>query len=267
MSWKSKYVGWYSLAKNELGELIPGLDEREVMENVSYEDRFITPLLNSVKDPQLFIILSDNNIKTGIIYTNKDNLDHLENILRETHHQDLEKLLEAMHELGEDYHTTLNKEGVNGMEIISKYLSIRMDTALLKRLIDQSNRVRKGGRMIQNNESIYVPPQTPELCILETETSLDEEAFTDVLAQLKPVFEILRGVKTRREIIREKLSKPDRERNQYSEYVSLLNLARSKGLISPEERRELDRLWRTREEDQDNLINEIKKIIYLNRDH
>lgn len=267
MSWKSKYVGWYSLAKNKLGELIPGLDEREVMENVSSEDRFITPLINSVTDPQLFIKLSDNNIKTGIIYTNKNNLDHLENILRETHHQDLENLLKAMHELDEDYHTTLKKEGFNGREIISKYLSNKIDIALLKRLIAQINGIRKGGRMIQNNESIYVPPQTPELYIVETEVSLDEGAFIDVLGQLKPVFEVLRGIKTRREIIREELSKPDRERNQYSEYVGLLNLARSKGLISPEERRELDRLWRTSEEEKDNLINEIKRIINPDQGH
>ena len=260
MSWKSKYVEWYKLANRVLGEVIPGLDEREIMENVSTDDRFLTPLTNSGTDPQFFISLSDNYIKTGIVYSNKKNLDHFENILSETHQQDIENLLKALHELDEDYQTTLKKKD-NVMEIISKYLSNRMDTALLERLIDQSHKIRKGGRMIQNNESIYLPPQTPELCIVETEIGLNEEEFVQALSEIKLVYEVLLGIKTRREIIREKLSKPDKERNQYSKYVSLLNLARKRKLISPEKRRELDNLWRTGDEEKEVLIDEINRIL------
>lgn len=55
-------------------------------------------------------------------------------------------------------------------------------------------------------------------------------------------------------------SAQDTERMKYGQFVELLNTLRSKGLVSAEKRRELDKRWRAEPVNRDIVLEEIERI-------
>ncbi len=53
----------------------------------------------------------------------------------------------------------------------------------------------------------------------------------------------------------------DDARLKYGQFVELLNTIKSKGLVSAERRRELDKRWRTEQKNRDLVLEEIERII------
>jgi hypothetical protein len=53
----------------------------------------------------------------------------------------------------------------------------------------------------------------------------------------------------------------DDKRLKYGQFVELLNTIRSKGLVSAEKRRELDKRWRAEPVNRDIVLEEIERII------
>ena len=53
----------------------------------------------------------------------------------------------------------------------------------------------------------------------------------------------------------------DDERLKYGQFVELLNTVRSKGLVSAEKRRELDKRWRGEPVNRDIVLDEIERIM------
>ncbi len=268
MAWRVKYVGWYRLIEEELGGLAPSLSEREVMENVSAEDVLIVPLgtTEAAEDkplPSLHLRLRDQELELAIVYETKKSIEHLENIFSETHREEHVRLLNLLGGLRVGCETRLYTEsrGGSGMELTRRYLSSKLDGLLLRRLLDEVDELRKGGRRILNNQSVYVIPRSPEVHLASITTPLSEEAFRQALSEVRPLIELLSSIKTRREMIRERLAKPRKTRNVYREFVEALNEARAEGLISAERRRELDGRWRRGEEDRDGLLREVRALL------
>jgi uncharacterized protein len=270
MAWRGKYVGWYRLFEEELGGLAPSLSEREVMENVSTEDVLTVPLGEPGKAdgkplPSLHMRLRDQRLELAIAYESKKSLDHLENIFRDTHREEHERLFTLLGGLHAGYETKLigrSGEGSNP-ELIRRYLSSRLDGELLKRILEEADTLRKGGRRVVNNQSVYVQPQTPEVHLVTVSNALNQEALRETLREMRPLIELLLGIKTQREIIRERLGRPRKERNVYREFVDALNEARAQGMISAERRRELDKRWRQYEDERDELLREVRALLGL----
>ena len=53
----------------------------------------------------------------------------------------------------------------------------------------------------------------------------------------------------------------DDARLKYGQFVELLNTIKSKGLVSAERRRELDKRWRTDQKNRDMVLEEIERIM------
>ncbi len=269
MSWRGKYTGWYRIVEEELGKLVPNLSDQDVMENVTIEDSFTAPTgqeglpRNKAKPlPQLTFKLSDTTIELGIIYTENEQLDLLKNIFRETHGVDMKTLLKSLESLDPSYETILySRQRDEKPMILRKYVSARIDEQLLQRLIDEAESMRKGGRKIINNESVYVPPRSPLLYMTRINTELDEPMFRKVLRDIKPLFKVLTSIKTQREIISDRLSKPRIKRNMYREFIEVLNEARNLDLISSERRREINQRWRNQEDDREELMDYLKDLL------
>jgi len=268
MAWKGKYVGWYGLFEEELGELVPSLSEREVVENVSAEDVLTVPLRGTGKEndvplPSLQLRLRDQRLSLAIVYGSKKSVEHLENIFRETHRDEHERLFNLLGRLPTVYETKLYSGSSDGseMELRRRYLSSRLDSGLLRRILDEADELRKGGRRIVNNQSVYVKPRSPEIYLASINTPLSQESFRQALREMRPLIESMSSIKTRREVIRERLTRPKKMRNVYSEFVEALNQAKAEGLISAERRRELDRRWRLEEEERDELLREIRALL------
>lgn len=269
MSWRGKYIGWYRITEEVLGKLVPPLSDQEVMENVSIDDQFTAPTgqehlpRNKAKPlPQLCIKLSDTGIELGIIYRETEQLELLKNIFRETHSQDMEKLLSTLKELDPSYETVLySKQRNEKPMLLRKYVSARVDAQLLERVIEEAESLRKGGRQIVNNQSVYVPPRTPMLYMTRIKTELDEFKYRDALTVIKPLFTVLTRIKTQREIISDRLSKPKQRRNMYREFIEALNEARGKDLISAVRRREINKKWRDNEDEREELMDYLRDLL------
>ncbi len=268
MAWRGRYVGWYTLVMEELGGLVPSLSEREAMENVSTEDVLIVPLgepgaADGKPLPSLHLRIRDQGLELAIVYESNKSVEHLENVYRETHREERDRLFTLLGGLHAGYETKLYSRSGESPEpeLLRRYLSSRLDGDLLRRLLDEADELRKGGRRIVNNQSVYVKPEAPEIHLTSVSDPLNQEAFRETLREMKPLIELLSGIKTRREIIRERLTGPREIRNVYKEFVDELNEARRKGLISAERRRELDRRWRRHEEERDELLREVRSLL------
>jgi hypothetical protein len=268
MAWRGKYVGWYRLVEEELDGLVPSLSEREAMENVSAEDLLTVPLRGTGKEndrplPSLQLRLRDQKLALAIVYLSKKSVEHLENIFRETHLEEHEKLFSLLGGLPTVYETKLYSGSSDrpDTELVRRYLTSRLDDGLLRRLLDEADELRKGGRRIVNNQSVYVKPRSPEVHLASINTPLNQESFRQALREMRPLIELLSSIKTRREVIRERLARPRKTRNVYREFVEALNQARAQGLISAERRRELDRLWRDEEEERDDLLRQVRALL------
>ncbi|MCW4014116.1 MAG: hypothetical protein NWF07_14175 [Candidatus Bathyarchaeota archaeon] len=269
MSWRGKYIGWYRITEEILGKLVPPLSDQEIMENVTIDDEFTAPTgqehlpRNKAKPlPQLKIKLSDTGIELGIIYRNPEQLELLKNIFKETHSADMEKLLKSLQALDPSYETVLySRQRDEKPMILRKYVSARLDAPLLERLIEETESLRKGGRQIVNNQSVYVPPRSPLLYMTRANTPLDETDYRNALTDIKPLFELLTGVKTQREIISDRLSKPRQRRNMYREFIEALNEARGKDLIGAEKRREINQKWRDNEDQREELMDYLRNLL------
>jgi hypothetical protein len=263
MAWRGKYIGWFRLLQSEYNELLPPLSDNEIMENVTLDDKLVIPEAKETKDkaqPHIFFKLTDEKVTLGIDYDSKKAVDHLMNLFNDTHTEEKKMLFNLLSGLDASYETLLYKNTRDSKsEILRSYVAARMDEELLKRIIDEADSLRRGGRQVVNNSSVYVPPQNPVISIVEAKTPLDQNAFLRAARELKPIFKLLVGLKTRREIIREKLQKPVVTRNLYREFIECLNEARSRGLLGAKEWRDLNKQWRENETDRERLLEEISE--------
>lgn len=53
----------------------------------------------------------------------------------------------------------------------------------------------------------------------------------------------------------------DDERVSYGQFVGMLNVIRSRGLVSAEQRRDYDRRWRDQPEHRDLILEELERIM------
>jgi hypothetical protein len=269
MSWRGKYIGWYRIAVDVLGKLLPELSDREIMESVTPEDQFISPTgqehlpKNKVKPlPRFTIRLSDTGVELGVMYSEQDQLELFKNIFKETHSRDMEKLLKQLQKLEPSYETILYSRGRDEKPfLLRKYVSARMDEQLLERIIDESEGLRKGGRQIQNNQSVYVPPKSPELYLTRITVPLDEHGYREALEAIKPLYSSVTGIMTQREIISERLSKPKVKRNLYREFIEALNEARKRDLVSAERWRQINQRWRDHEDEREELMETLRQLL------
>ena len=270
MSWRGKYVGWYRLMEARFGKLLPELSDQGIMESVTTEDVLIVPTIEEDKPrnqrkplPHMSLILKDETIETRITYVDRESLELLRNIFRDTQRVQLDSLFGELQALDPSYETLLNSKTRDEPKprLLRKYVSARLDQQLIERMIDESESLRRGGRQVQYNGSAYVPPESPEVVLVRKVTPLDQGEFLKVLDRLQPIYKTLTRVKTQREMISKRLSTPRRKRNQYREFIELLNEAHGGDYISAEKRRKLNDRWRKDEDSREDLIEELREIL------
>jgi hypothetical protein len=269
MSWRGKYIGWYRIIEKTLDNLVPNLNDMEIMENVTPDDQFITstgqenlPMNMKKPIPKIMLQINDNNIELGIIYNNQESLKLFRNIFKSIHTDDRGKFFNQLQSLDSNYETLLYiKERNKNPELLRKYITARLDPQLLERVIDDMLNLHKGGIQIQNNQSVYITPKTPQLYLTRVNVPLIEAKFIEALREIKPIYKTLKGIKTQREIISDRLRKPKIKRNIYREFIEALNEARKQDLISAEKRREFNKKWREEKDKRESLMKQLMELI------
>ncbi|MFH2112803.1 MAG: hypothetical protein ABIJ47_16265 [Candidatus Bathyarchaeota archaeon] len=264
LAWRSKYVDWFRVVQGELGELLPSLSDAEVIECVTVDDEANIPLGDRGKPlPALHLKVGDGGVTLAVRYDEKSSMDHLSNVLNEAHSEQRRMLLRELAGLDARYQTRLYRRQRDSekLELTRNYLSGRLDEQLLSRLLDEAEAQRRGGARVEQGRSIYQQPTHTSLSFIEVSTGLDPVELREAAGRLRPVLELLLGIRTQREIIKERLEKPRKRVNLYKEYVDMLNEARGMGLISAEKRRELDRQWRENPGDRDSLMADLRRLL------
>jgi hypothetical protein len=268
MSWRDKYLIWYDLIKDKLGDLIPALEEREVLESVSNDDLLSIPTIFDNLEPKkrkyvpnIFMALTEEAITLGILYNSKERLDHFQNIFHDSQIDKQEKLFKILSELPLTYETKLYKQNrrTGKDELLRKYITQKLDINLLKKLIEEAEIYRRGGRITLDTQSIYIPPQKTKLSFTEQKISIDIQSFNKILEDLNPIYTLLINIKNPKDLIKERLERPKRKKNEYRKFVEIINEVRRKELISAQERREYDRRWRNYEDERDYILSELKE--------
>ena len=256
--------------ENELGKLLPELDDMDIMEFVTPEDVLVVPTIEEEKPrnqrkaiPNLTLQLKDDSVEVGITYRDRESVELLRNLLQESHKHQFNRLIEEFTHLDPSFETILYSKTRDDQKprLIRKYVTSRLDNQLIERILNESERLRRGGRPANQDHSTYLLPETPEFILVRQTTPLQTEEYVKVLHKLKPIYKILTNVKTQRELISAKLSRPRHKRNLYREFIEALNEARSKNKISAEERRKLNDKWRKDEESREELIDKLKDLL------
>jgi len=244
---------------------MPNLSDVEVMEYVS-GDVLMVPVICAGEEsrpmPFIEVTLDSDWITISLIYRDAEALKHLENILHKSQLSDLEKLETFLRRLPASFETSLMKREFKedgGFNFTRKYIASRVDGSLLRLLINESKVIRSGGRRNVDGQSVYSAPATPVLKLVHIRCRLDEGEFKALLAWLKPVVEVVSSIKTRREMIHSRISKPLEQANDYRGFVTLLNKARGQNHVSAEERRSLEKRWREVVEERDAIEEELKR--------
>jgi hypothetical protein len=259
----------YRVIEKKLDELVPKLNDLEIMENVSPDNLFITPTKQETRSnnwkkpiPQITLRLSDKYAELGIIYNNQESIEIFKNIFRDFHKNDKEQLLNQLKSLDINYETLIYYNERNKKpQLVRKYITSRFDITLLETIIEEVLNLSKGGIQIQNNRSVYVSPKIPRLYITRITFPLTESIFLEALDTIKPIYSTLMRVKTQREIISDRLRKPKIKQNLYREFIEKLNEARKQDLISAEKRREFNKKWREEKDYRASLMEQLEEII------
>jgi hypothetical protein len=273
MSWRGKYIEWYRIAQKVLGELVPELTDQEVKENVTNEDQLIVPIgykhprKNNIKPiPQLSIKLSDIGLELGLLYHKREQFKLFKNLFEKSQELEMEKLLKEFRSLDTNYETVLYSRGRDEKYILHrKYVSSRLDEQLIKLLLEESEKLRKGGRQIENNKSVYIPPKSSQFYLLIIKVPLSEKEYSEALTFIKPVYEVVSNIKTQKEVISDRLRKPRVKINLYREFIELLNEVRRREIISAERRRDINQKWRDNENEREELIEMLRELLSKHR--
>lgn len=257
---------WYRLLRNVLGDLVEELIDVEVLEYVSEENGLTVPIVevgNEKKPmPILEVTLQGEEITLSLTYKTSESMKNLKNIFHESQKSELEHLTQIMKQLPVNYETRLLKRSFRNegsFTISRKYLTYRVDSAMLQNILGEAELIRSGGRRTIDGRSVYDAPATPLLQLFQIKEKRHEEEVKSILTTIKPLIETITSVKTQSEIIHTRLTKPVDQTKQYREFVDLLNKARNMGHISSEERRRLEIKGRDNPEERHRINEELKK--------
>ena len=251
-----------------MGKLVVSLDDQAVMEYVSGNQMSI-PIANTDAEarplPTIELGLGDDIIHLALVYGDAAPLRHLKNILHPTQSEAQRAFTDSMRMLPVAFETRLSRRGFREEEfsIVKKYVASRVDASVLRLLVEEAEAIRAGGRRTVDGRSVYEAPATSLLALLFIQVKNGDEG-REVLTQMKRVIEVVSCIKTQREMIHSRISKPVATSSRYRDFILLLNKARGDYVISAEERRSFDKRWRDAPDERDVLEEDLRRRLGAN---
>jgi hypothetical protein len=258
------FLSIYASIRGVFGSLVETLDERSVLEYVSSEGLLTVPLdCGDVEKPLPIIEVKPMNglIRVGMVYDGADEIRHLKNLLHSSQVDGQKAFNDTMKLLPVAVETRLYKRAFKegSYVFVRKYVASRVDSQLLGLLIDEAEAIRSGGRRSVDGRSVYEAPATPLLYLVYVEVKKGDIELRATLSQMKALVALVVDIKTQKEMIHSRISKPVVQANQYRAISQLLNKARGQDLISAVERRDLEKKWREVPEERNAIEEDLKR--------
>lgn len=235
------------------------------MEYVS-ENRLTVPIANLDTEarplPTLELGIGNEVIDLALVYDDAASLRHLKNLFHPTQSEAQCAFSDSMRMLPIAFETRLSRRGFRAEDfsIVKKYVASRVDSSVLRLLVEEAEAIRAGGRRTVDGRSVYEAPATSLLSLLFVQVKAGDEC-RETLTQMRRVIEVVAGVKTQREMIHSRISKPVAASSRYRDFIDLLNKARGSYMISAEDRRSLDKRWRDAPDERDVIEEDLRRRI------
>ncbi len=262
---KARFLPYYRVIQSTLGKLVASLDDQAVMEYVS-DDQMSVPIANTDAEPRplptIELGLGDEVIRLALVYGDAASLRHLKNLFHPTQSEAQRAFADSMRMLPVAFETRLSRRGFReeGFSVIKKYVASRVDASVLRLLVEEAEVIRAGGRRAVDGRSVYEAPATTMLSLLFVQVKVGDEC-REALTQMRRVIEVASTIKTQREMIHSRISKPVATSSRYRDFIELLNKARSNYVISADERRSLDKRWRDAPDERDVIEEDLRRRI------
>ena len=255
-NWKFKYVAWYRLVELVFEDKVPHLTEEEIVKYVSNKDWIIIPLIGEKdKDaakqahrPNLFFDLSqEDEIGFGITYDKLGSVERLRNIISPFNEKERNEIIERLTVLDDSFFTKVFRKVKTSYwrespiyeEVVAEQ-SNRMDYGRFIELFKVVDEIMKERSLLDKGKKYKL---APVINIVNAKTRRDENNFKEKLARIKPIYEVVLGVRTRQEFEKEatyrKISETKEKQKAFAEYVEELKEKLRQNTISIEEFRRL----------------------------
>lgn len=255
-NWKFKYVAWYRLAESVFDDKVPHLTDEGIVKYVSNKDWIIIPIAGE-KDkeaakqahrPNLFFDLShESEISLGITYDKLGSVERLRNIISPFNEKERNEIIERLIALDDSFFTKVYRKVKTSYwrespiyEEVFTEQSNRMDYGRFIELFKVVDEIMKERSLLDKGKKYKL---APAINIVNAKTGRDENNFKEKLARIKPIYEVVLGVRTRQEFEKEatyrKISETKEKQKAFAEYVEELKEKLRQNTISIEEFRRL----------------------------
>ncbi len=131
-----------------------------------------------------------------------------------------------------------------------------MDDFLINRLIIETEGIRQEIFKKKTDNS-----EKPILVITQISIQKNREKFNVTLRILQPLFNYLSNLRAQVAVSIPKKDKTRESQVVYMTLVKMLNEAQKRKLISPQNRRELEKQWRRNVESRDEIVEKLNEIL------
>lgn len=216
---KAKYVYWYRLAAQALGDLVPHPEkDSEIKKWVSEENWLLIPKheerslqeARNRPDPNIYFSLEDGTIRVGLICSTIRSVEKMQNLLTPYHTTQEDEFLSYMRGLPDDFSTIVwAKEKPHHPLQTPDYhekfraQSNRIDEASTREIFRLTNSLASEGRELRKVDGKKWTPVSPVLEIAVAHIPPTDQEFLIAIARLGPLYSICLKVKTDAELKRE----------------------------------------------------------------
>lgn len=246
---KKKYIKWYRVAEEVLGDLLPHITKEDIINKVSNNDWLMLPISEKEtrreginrKAPNIYFGLwEEEKIHIGLTANNIPTVDRLENILKAVHHEEKERLLSEMKKLGDDFETRLQKKIKENYfaespsyETLDKIKTNEIDEDFIEKIFRTIKEVKKRGREKRKNENLSFNPEAPVVNLAKVDIPKNEREFREKLSQIKPLYETCLNIKWGKKL---ETAREEKKEDLRMERKLLLRKARSTNSQKEKER-------------------------------
>lgn len=210
MSRNQEYIKFYRLSEEILKDLIPHLEDEEIIQFISSRGWLIIPTsferdkrasINR-PDPNIFISLN-GDLSLGIHCNTMESVRRLRNILLGFYINEKNKLLHALQELDERFTTNVERKVKEhhfsespSYETVFEIASNKVDEGAFHTMFRMVDEILQEGEQRMREKNQRWRAVAPVINIARLDIASDEPSFKEALGKLKPIYGIVLDIGT-----------------------------------------------------------------------
>jgi hypothetical protein len=204
-----RYLPWYRIAEPFLGNLVPKLDDKSVVNLVSPNGWLIFPTqteserktLRQTASPNLYFSLN-GSIDLGLVCYTNDSIEKMRSFLLGPDYPEKSELLGCLKELDSSFETSVGTRTQEGYHRrpwkyreILRFKTNTLTDEVLRAMFEKSDAIIARGRKLRNSSAKF-KRMSSYIALAETSFPENRAGFEDRLTSLLRPYQIVLGVAT-----------------------------------------------------------------------